>query len=130
VWPARERASAHRGLDPNGRAVVSIVQDRRVSLLLTADVESDVIGGLELPPVDVLKVSHHGSADPGLPALLARVRPQVAVISVGRHNPYGHPAPETVRVLRSAVPRVYRTDRDGTVRIDEDRGALIVRVHA
>ena len=47
---------------------------------------------LDLGPVDVLKVSHHGSADPGLPALLQRLRPRLAAIEVGRHNVYGHPA--------------------------------------
>ena len=87
------------------------------SLLLTADAESDVTAPLDLAPVDVLKVAHHGSADPGLPALLARLHPQVAAIEVGRHNTYGHPAPATLAALRRAVPTVIRTDRDGTVRL-------------
>jgi len=130
VWPRPEPAAAHADADPNARAIVSLVRDGGVSLLLAADVESDVLVGLDLPAVDVLKVSHHGSADPRLPALLARLRPAVAVISVGARNPYGHPAPATVRALERAVPRVYRTDRDGTVQIDDDRGALAVRLHA
>jgi competence protein ComEC len=130
VWPPREAPAAHRGGDPNARAVVSVLSDERVRLLLTADVESDVLDGLDLPAVDMLKVAHHGSADPGLPALLARLRPQLAVVSVGRGNPYGHPAPATLDALHRAVPHVYRTDRDGTVRVDAGHGALVVRVHA
>jgi competence protein ComEC len=47
--------------------------------------------------------------------VLARLRPQVAAIEVGKDNSYGHPAPETVRVLRAQVPHLYRTDDDGTV---------------
>ena len=86
-------------------------------LLLTADAESDITGPLELPDVEALKVAHHGSADPGLPALLARTRPEVAAIEVGRHNTYGHPAPSTIAALRAAVPDVVRTDRNGTVRL-------------
>jgi competence protein ComEC len=39
----------------------------------------------------------------------------VAAIEVGADNSYGHPTPETLAALRAAVPRVYRTDRDGTV---------------
>ena len=85
-------------------------------MLLPADAESEVLRALPLGPVDVLKVSHHGSADPGLPEVLARLRPQVALIEVGEHNTYGHPAPDTLAALE-AVPRVYRTDRDGTVTI-------------
>ena len=62
-----------------------------------------------------MKVSHHGSSDPGLADVLRRLRPSVAAIEVGAHNTYGHPAPSTLAALRAAVPHVYRTDRDGTV---------------
>jgi competence protein ComEC len=65
----------------------------------------------------VLKVAHHGSADAGLPALLARLKPRIAAIEVGRANRYGHPTPATLAALQEAVPTVLRTDRDGTVRI-------------
>ena len=76
-------------------------------------------------PVDVLKVSHHGSADPGLPALLTRLQPRIAAIEVGRHNTYGHPAPSTLaRAARRAD--VVRTDRDGTVRLHAAHGRMWV----
>jgi competence protein ComEC len=64
-----------------------------------------------------MKVSHHGSADPGLPQVLERLKPQVAAIEVGAHNSYGHPAPATLAALQRAGAHVYRTDRDGTVRL-------------
>jgi competence protein ComEC len=86
-------------------------------LLLTADAESDVTGALDLPDLEALKVAHHGSDDPGLPALLERIRPDIAAIEVGRHNTYGHPTPSTLAELHRAVPQVVRTDRDGTVRL-------------
>ena len=116
------------GEDPNARAIVIEAVVAGVRLLLTADAESDVLSSLALEPVDLLKVSHHGSADPGLPALLATLRPRAAVIEVGRHNPYGHPAPSTVHAL-SAVPRVLRTDRDGTIRFELRDGRLVLRTH-
>ncbi len=103
--------------DPNERAVVARAEVGSFSLLLTADAESDVTAPLDLAPVTVLKVAHHGSADPGLPALLARLHPRIAAIEVGRHNTYGHPAPTTIAALRRVVPTVVRTDRDGTVRV-------------
>ena len=48
-----------------------------------------------------MKVPHHGSADPGLPEVLKRLRPEVAAIEVGE-NDYGHPAPSTLAALRAA----------------------------
>jgi competence protein ComEC len=86
-------------------------------LLLSADAESEALGPLDLPDVDAIKVPHHGSADPGLPKVLERLRPEVAAIEVGEHNTYGHPAPSTLGALRRARVRTYRTDRDGTVRL-------------
>ena len=116
--PRPEPPAEHAGEDPNLRAIVAEVRDGSFTMLLTADAESDVLDSLPLEPVDVLKVSHHGSADPGLPQLLERLRPKVAIVEVGAHNPYGHPAPQTMHELDAAVPRVYRTDQDGTVRLE------------
>lgn len=130
--PRPEPAALHAGEDPNRRAIVAELHDGAFSMLLTADAESDVLAGLPLGPVDVLKVSHHGSADPGLPALLARLRPAVALVEVGAHNPYGHPAPQTMAELR-AVAHVLRTDRDGTIRLRVVPGPhprMVIQTHS
>jgi competence protein ComEC len=113
VWPPPD---ASRAGDPNLTATVAIARDGGRSVLLTADAESDVLLPLDLPDVDVLKVSHHGSADDGLPALLEEIKPEAALISVGRGNTYGHPNPATIRAL-SVVGSVRRTDQDGTARV-------------
>jgi len=111
--------------DPNDRAIVLHVRAGTFDALLTADAESDVTLLLDLPEVELLKVAHHGSEDPGLPLLLDRLDPDVAVIPVGR-NRYGHPTPATLAALRE-VPTVRRTDRHGTVRITTDpAGRLLV----
>ncbi|MDQ3992990.1 MAG: ComEC/Rec2 family competence protein, partial [Actinomycetota bacterium] len=102
--------------DPNPRAVVAIVSSGEFELMLSADAESPTLAALDLPDVDAIKVPHHGSADPGLGAVLERLRPEVAVIEVGE-NSYGHPHPDTLRTLERSVPHVRRTDRDGTVRL-------------
>ncbi|MCW3063139.1 MAG: fold metallo-hydrolase, partial [Solirubrobacterales bacterium] len=125
LWPPREPTALHAGGDPNVRAIVTEVRDGAFSLLLTADAESDITAPLDLGPVTALKVAHHGSADPGLPALLQRLRPDVAVIEVGAHNPYGHPTAQALAALRT-VPHVYRTDEDGTVRLDLTGGRMEV----
>jgi competence protein ComEC len=48
-------------------------------------------------------------------------------VEVGRHNPYGHPTAQTLSALRAAVPDVYRTDRDGTVRLTVRDGRMEVK---
>jgi competence protein ComEC len=116
--------------DPNARAVVAIVHEGGFSLFLSADAESPSLLPLRLPPVTAMKVPHHGSADPGLPQVLARLKPQVAAIEVGAHNLYGHPRPSTLAALRRAVPHVYRTDRDGTVKLTIDHGRLTISTHS
>jgi competence protein ComEC len=128
LWPpARPRGPAPA--DPNPRATVAIVSEGGFDLFLSADAESPTILPLDLPRVDAMKVPHHGSDDPGLPQVLARLRPAVAGIEVGRGNDYHHPRASTLNALRGAVPRVYRTDRDGTVELTVDEGRLRVRTH-
>jgi competence protein ComEC len=126
LWPRREPAADHPGIDPNDRAIVAHVRAGSFDLLLPADAESNVTAPLDLPPVEALKVAHHGSEDPGTPDLLARLHPRIAVIEVGRGNTYGHPRPSILAALRT-VPAVYRTDRDGTVRLTVHAGRMTVR---
>ena len=133
--PACSSSPAPRGPgpppeDPNARAVVAVVREGRFSLLLSADAESPSLLPLNLPRVTAMKVPHHGSADPGLPQLLARLRPQVAAIEVGAHNRYGHPRPSTLAALQKVVPRVYRTDRDSTVKLTVEGSTLTISTHS
>ena len=72
-----------------------------------------------LPPVELLKVGHHGSAGSTSGLLLDAIRPQAAVISVGP-NRFGHPTRSVLRRLRERGIAVYRTDLDGTVKIRND----------
>jgi competence protein ComEC len=70
---------------------------------------------------DVLKVGHHGSRSSTSVPFLEAVHPSLAVISAGRGNTYGHPHAAVLKRLAAAsVPRVWRTDRDGTVCIEVD----------
>ena len=76
------------------------------------------------PPVDVLKVSHHGSGSSTTASFVREARPRVAVISVGP-NSYGHPTNETVQRLRGGGARVFSTQKDGSITLTvTSRGAL------
>jgi competence protein ComEC len=128
LWPPPARLAAARGAarplqgDPNEVSLVMRVRWHGFDALLTGDAEAE-LAPVRPGPVELLKVAHHGSEDPGLAALLERTRPRVAVISVGSGNSYGHPAPATLATLERAGVRVVRTDEEGEVVIDvEGRG--------
>ncbi|HTY73824.1 MAG TPA: ComEC/Rec2 family competence protein [Actinomycetes bacterium] len=122
LWPAR--IIRGEGSDPNNASIAILLTTAGVRILLTGDVEAPAqaalldeaqADGVDLR-ADVLKVAHHGSANQD-PQLLAAVAPRLAVVSVGKDNPYGHPSPQTMAMLsRRGVPTA-RTDRDGDVAV-------------
>jgi len=123
LWPdpgrvPREPPDGGRGINDVSIVLLGEVAGRR--FLLTGDVEDDVdpiLATRDLPPVDILKVAHHGSATASTPAFLDRVQPRIAVVSSGAGNPYGHPARSTIDRLGATGARVLRTDTDGSVAI-------------
>ena len=112
--------------DPNPRAVVAVVSAGSFDLFLSGDAESPSLLPLQLPDVEAMKVPHHGSADPGLPALLDRLRPEIAAIEVGEDNAYGHPTPSTLAALEASGAAVYRTDEQRTIRLVVESGHMNV----
>ena len=91
-------------------------------LLLTSDIEArDEAALLKRNPealaADVLLVPHHGSRTSSTPEFIAAVAPQDAVIPVGYRNRFGHPKAEVLERYEAGGIRVWRTDRDGAVRL-------------
>jgi len=108
------------GVDSNASSVVIHAVFGDFDALLTGDAYKDVdrlLAGAFQDVVEVLKVGHHGSDTSTDSLLLARARPELALISVGRFNRYGHPAPEVLALLERAGARVRRTDREGTISV-------------
>ncbi|WP_406338692.1 ComEC/Rec2 family competence protein [Streptomyces sp. NBC_00649] len=121
LWPPPRPAPDPDG--PNDASVTLLVRTAGLTLLLMGDLEPPAQRALlrspaaaALPPVDVLKVAHHGSAYQD-PVLLRRVAPRLALISCGEDNPYGHPSARTVAELRAGGAAVLRTDRDGALAV-------------
>ncbi|WP_329117152.1 ComEC/Rec2 family competence protein [Streptomyces sp. NBC_01465] len=119
LWPPAPPAPLPDG--PNDASVTLFVRTAGLTLLLLGDLEPPAQEGLlrsypAFPPVDVLKVAHHGSAYQD-PALIRAVHPRLALISCGEDNPYGHPSPRTVDALRAEGAVVLRTDRDGAIAV-------------
>ena len=127
LWPPRELLGGALPEDPNAECLVLRARWRHFEMLLTGDAEAEAVP-MDPGPLDVLKVSHHGSADAGLAGLLDRTAPRLAVISVGEHNPYGHPDPSTLATLGADHVPVLRTDLDGTVTIDVGRTGAQIEV--
>ena len=108
----------------NDDSLVLEIRYRDVALLLTGDagaeVEHAIAPMLTRAPIRILKVGHHGSRTSTSRALVDAWQPQIAVISCGRGNRFGHPAPDVLNRLDAAGVRIYRTDRDGQITIATD----------
>jgi len=119
--------------DVDNNGVVLRLSWGQLSFLFTADireeVEFELIGQRANLKSTVLKVAHHGSKTSTTSQLLAAVAPEVAVISVGADNSFGHPSPEVVERLidRLGEDNVYRTDEDGTIELITDGKRLWVK---
>ena len=125
LWPPDAGLASE---NPNLNAVVLLASYGETDVLLPADAESEVTARLPLHEIEVLKVAHHGSEDPGLDEELRTLRPRVAIISCGRGNEYGHPRAETLAALHTVAGLVvYRTDEDGRVVVESDGRLLRVR---
>lgn len=101
----------------NDDSVVLHLQLGKASVLLEGDAERPsedamLAAGL-VGPVTLLKVGHHGSKTSSNPEFLAAVQPKEAVISVGRHNTFGHPRGEVIQRFADAHTRLFRTDTLG-----------------
>jgi len=107
--------SAPSGDELNGASLVAVVSAGTVDMLLPGDAEASVLQRYDLPPTELLVVSHHGSWGAVTRELLARWGTQAALISVGKDNSFGHPDPDTLTILHEAVRYVVRTDRSGWV---------------
>lgn len=112
------------GTDANNNSIVLRISYDTIDFLFTGDIESGAESAIleRAPPVEaeVLKVAHHGSGSSSTAPFLAQVDPEIAVISVGASNPYGHPDPGTLARLRDAGATIYRTDLHETIVVTTD----------
>ena len=136
LYPPREGPPPGVASSANNASAVMRLTYGEVSFLLTGDIERDAeayliaAAGGELRS-DVLKVAHHGSGTSTSAAFLRAVNPQSAAVSAGADNRYGHPHPEVMARLESAVGvgRVFLTARDGTIEYVSDGVSLWVKTH-
>jgi competence protein ComEC len=115
LWPGKDLESK----SSNDHAIVGILSFGKFKALLTGDAGVNILSGLNLEKVDILKVPHHGSKTGMNDLILSQIEPSLAIISVGK-NSYGHPAPFSLGLLSKYKIETLRTDKDGEVRIKSD----------
>lgn len=120
--------------DLNNNSIVLKVQAGETTFLFTGDAETQaendlLAAGYDLR-ADVLKVGHHGSATSSSQAFLDAVSPQIAVISVGQDNSYGHPDAAVLQRLQAKGAAVYQTKESGTILCRTDGETITVQTGA
>jgi competence protein ComEC len=117
-----------RKKDLNDTALVFISFVRGSSAIFTSDISTDIENKIleQLFPVDILKVAHHGSKNSYNEKFFQKLSPIFSVIEVGK-NYYGHPSSKVIDFLKSINSIVFRTDRDGLLRIYKENNNLIVK---
>lgn len=117
--------------DDNLASLVFRLDFEESSFLFTGDANKDIekklISSGAIIDTDVLKVGHHGSKTSTMEDFLKSVTPDVAVISVGKNNRYGHPADEIIDRLNSFGVEIFRTDQSGDIRIFSDGESLTIQ---
>lgn len=108
----------------NDASIILFIAYHEKSFLFTGDagteIESALVRNQLIAEVDVLKTSHHGSKSGTSQALLEVITPEIALISVGKNNPYGHPNQEVIQRLQRSGTQILRTDLLGEVELVSD----------
>ena len=96
-------------------------------MLFTGDAEQVIENQLLNSGIDadVLKVGHHGAGSASSSSFIKAVSPDIAVISVGEGNSYGHPHADALAILNDVGAKIYRTDEQGTIVVTADQNKKI-----
>jgi competence protein ComEC len=130
VWPDQTFEKAYPE-NRNDTSLSFLLEYGQTTMLFTGDVEA--LAEEEIGPrsgdIDVLKVGHHGSLTSSSWEFLQRTRPEVALVSAGRDNQYGHPHPIILTRLEDIGAAIYRTDTDTDILIISYGGEPQVQHH-
>lgn len=143
LWPERQWVASH--LAPNlsdlsylsGKQVLGLSTDtglndfsyylhlsyKTFDALFTGDgdrrIQPEIMRTVTLPDVELLKFPHHGSKTGVMGEFLEQIKPESAIISVGR-NSYGHPTKEALELLSNRAIEIKRTDLQGDIDVNTD----------
>ena len=132
LWPTLSATSFAEmpgdGSQINNSSIATLITGDAFSIFAGGDIEPPVQEILvkDVGPVDIYKVSHHGSRYQDL-AFMAALHPRISIISVGVGNTYGHPAVQTLDALARLGSEVVRTDIDGAIAVQVRNHQFTVR---
>ena len=117
-------------LQGNEASMVLLVSYGGNSLLFLGDISAETEKKLVIDdPVGILKVAHHGSRFSSDEDFIRNVSPELAFVSYGKNNTYGHPSSEAVGRYLQAGITVYGTGKSGAIEADMTRGKMSVRFY-
>lgn len=111
----------------NNSSIVIELTFEEQKLLFTGDAEKEVEEKLNLGKINILKVGHHGSSTSSSDKFIKQIKPDIAVMQVGKDNSYNHPHSSVVKRLQKNGAIIYRTDELGTIWISCDGTESIVK---
>lgn len=133
LFPASGKEGA--GSDPatadrNKLSLTLLLRTEGMSCLFPGDISSEeeekLLDNPLLQQVDVYVAAHHGSRYSNAAAYLEMLRPQIAIVSCGLHNTYGHPGTEAVKNMQDAGAEIYYTMKQGRIRVQPDGTGRLV----
>ncbi len=118
--------------DVNNNSIVLLLDYENIRILLAGDLEKEAEEELlaayaNLLRANILKVAHHGGATSTSWELVSATRPDLAVISVGKNNRFGHPAPVVLENLQRAGAVIRRTDTHGRLELQIRKGRVAMK---
>lgn len=121
LWPSKNETVSKNVI--NNNALVCKMVSKKVTMLFTGDIEQKAEkailnkykANIGILKSDILKVAHHGSKTSSTKEFLEAVKPNTAVIGVGKNNNFGHPNKSVLERLKRLGCRIYRTDESGEI---------------
>lgn len=121
--------------DINSNSIVAKLKYNKFTMLFTGDIESKAeerivnIAKDELR-AKILKVAHHGSKTSTTEEFIEAVKPEIALIGVGKNNKFGHPNEEVLDRIKNSGAKIYRTDESGEISvIVNNMGNIEIKTH-
>lgn len=126
LWPTDNSKVSENML--NNNSIVAKINYKKISILFTGDIEEKAEKEIlkqyktneNILKSSILKVAHHGSKSSSSKAFLEKVRPNIAIIGVGKNNKFGHPNKEVINNILKYKTGIYRTDEEGEIKINTD----------
>ena len=128
LWPTEKQITTNV---LNNNAIVCNLHYKNFSMLFTGDIEEIAEKEIlelysqnqNLLKADILKVGHHGSKTSSTSEFIKAIKPQIAVIGVGKNNKFGHPNDGVLQRITDLKCKIFRTDLNGEISIEVNKNS-------